>query len=272
MDEGDIAEAWRAAAKVYERLEDEEKGLAEHSKVLPLPAEIHAHVDKLVELPQFQNVFGIVPITFGMVELDRLVASQFEVRVPTVDALTRSIEKPVSNEAMARICLPVQEPAADFTIGKVGGSEYVFHSNTHDMRFLGAQVLDHSAIHDPAHRPRGFIKAVVALTVGYSTNVLNAVRYKDRLVLNNGYHRAYTLRSLGVTHVPCVIQVCAHREEVAIAASLEIVNNFNLYFGAERPPMLKDYFNPELTRRYVTRSVRRQIGLSFETTSADITQ
>lgn len=65
---------------------------------------------------------------------------------------------------------------------------------------------------------------MLALSVGFTTNVLNVVRYGARVVLNNGYHRALALQELGVTHVPCLIQVCAHWEDV-VAGSSEMYDN-----------------------------------------------
>lgn len=37
--------------------------------------------------------------------------------------------------------------------------------------------------------------------------------------LNNGNHRVYTLRALGITHAPCLIQRALSREELAQIAT-----------------------------------------------------
>ena len=111
---------------------------------------------------------------------------------------------------------------------------------------------------------------MVALSVGFTTNVLNVVRYGSRMVLNNGYHRAFALRQLGVTHAPCLIQVCAHWEDVGLVGSREMVDNAQVYFSSARPPLLKDYANPELVRAFAAKQMRKEIRLSFEADTAQL--
>src|SRR2546430_11202463 len=38
------------------------------------------------------------------------------------------------------------------------------------------------------------------------------------LILNNGSHRAYALRELGITRVPCIVQHVSCREELNVLA------------------------------------------------------
>ena len=51
------------------------------------------------------------------------------------------------------------------------------------------QVTDYQAA--------GPLAGVVGVAVGYGSNFLNAVALGGRLVLNNGFHRAYALRPSG---------------------------------------------------------------------------
>jgi hypothetical protein len=155
-------------------------------------------------------------------------------------------------------------------LGREASGEYVFHSDSHDLRSFSAQLLPVSSI--AGYRPRGHAQAAIVVGVGFSTNVLNVVRYADRLVLNNGYHRAMTLLSLGYTHAPCVIQVCSHGDDLGQCAMREINQNYNLYFTQTRPPLLLDYLNPALTSQWNVNSVRRQITIKLTYESRDIAQ
>jgi hypothetical protein len=196
-----------------------------------------------------------------MVELDKLIMSQLRITQSTVSGLAAYLGIKPTNAQLAEVCLPMHPTKANYDLVKEGRDGYVFQSDSHDFRFLGAKLLEAEQLKDFKHF--GYPSAVLALAVGFSSNVLNAVRYNKRIVLNNGYHRVYTMRSLGITHAPCVIQVCSHVEEVGLAGSSEISDNYDLYFKAPRPPMLKDYFNPSLTASYKTYAQSRQIQLKY---------
>jgi len=101
------------------------------------------------------------------------------------------------------------------------------------------------------------------LVVGFGCNFLNAIHTEDRLILNNGSHRAFALRELGITHVPCVIQHVPGREELAIVGPPELSQNPDRYLTAQRPPLLRDYFEPVLRKIVHVPSKLRQIRVSF---------
>jgi hypothetical protein len=92
---------------------------------------------------------------------------------------------------------------------------------------------------------------------------MNAFHAAGRLILNNGSHRAYALREAGVTHVPCVIQQIAGLEELSLVAPGAVRRRPRLYLEHRRPPMLRDYFDPQL--RSIVPSVRRlrQVTVRF---------
>ena len=136
------------------------------------------------------------------------------------------------------------------------------------MRFLGATLVDPAAIKGLS--VQGHARAVIALSVGFSSNVLNVIRLGNRVVLNNGHHRAYALRAMGLTHVPCVIQVCASHEELREAASSEICDNSDLYYEAPRPPLLRDFDRPDLTRAFTTARLQRQVSVQFKSESRQL--
>jgi len=50
----------------------------------------------------------------------------------------------------------------------------------------------------------------------------------QRLILNNGSHRAFTLRQMGVTHVPCIVQHVSSRDELEVVASSAVRRNSDL--------------------------------------------
>jgi hypothetical protein len=265
MDQGDLADMWRDASVVFNELQTTEAGAADKPEVLPLSKALQAHVDALVKLPMFHSTFSAVPVAFGMVELDKLVACQQHISCASVQTMVDTLAMPPGDAGLAALCLPLTPADIGFRIALQEQGQAIFVADNHDIRFLGAQVLDPSAIQ--GLNCAGHPQAVLALSVGCTTNVLNVVRYGSRMVLNNGYHRAFALRQLGVTHAPCLIQVCAHWEDVGLAAADEMYENGPVYFSNARPPLLRDYANPLLARRFAVHKVKKQIRLTYESDS-----
>ena len=261
-DRGELAQWWRDAAAHHAQLQTTQAGLADHSKVLPLPPQLQAHVRKLLKTPSFQTTFSTVPVAFGMVELDKLVVYQQYLTHSSLHALQATVAQAPGDAELAALCLPLTAPATGLRLVRQEGDRYVFVADGHDGRFLGAQLVEPSRIRDLA--VSGHASCVLALPLGFTTNVLNVVRYGPRMVLNNGYHRAAVLLRSGVTHAPCIIQVCAHWEDVAIAGAGAIYRNGDSYFTQPRPPMLRDFFDPLLTRTFRTWRLRKEIRVSFQ--------
>jgi hypothetical protein len=138
----------------------------------------------------------------------------------------------------------------------------VFVSPSNDLRFLKAMTLEPRHIRGYPHP--GALVGVVGLAVGFGSNFLNALRVENRLILNNGSHRAYTLRDMGFTHVPCIVQHVSTRDELDVIAASAIRNDPDVYLKHARPSMLKDYFNPKLRKILPVHRRVRQITVKFQ--------
>lgn len=268
IEEGKLVDMWRKAALVFSGLQTSEAGAADRPDVKPLSAAIQTHVDKLASLAQFQASFSSVPVAFGMVELDKLIVCQQHVTRSSVEKMTRTLSTPLTEDALAGLCLPLSPDASGFRVALQDDGRFIFTADTHDARFLGAQLVKPSDI--TGFAVCGHPQAVIALSVGFTTNVLNVIRFGQRMVLNNGYHRAMALRQMGITHAPCLIQVCSQWEEVGLAGSREMYANPAVYFTADRPPLLRDYANPHLTSKFVTRRTFKEIRVTFEIDSSQL--
>jgi hypothetical protein len=267
-DESEVADLWRAAALHYEQLQTTQANAAQKPKVLAIPKAMQKHVAQLSELQSFRATFSAVPIAFGMVPLDQLVCSQFDLTVSTLKALDQPHPKKLSPVNLAKLCLPLEPAHGQCVLGRETAAEYIFHSDSHDIRTFTAQLVPINKI--AGYHPSGHAKAAIVIGVGFSTNVLNVVRYADRLVLNNGYHRVFSLLQQGYTHAPCVIQVCSSGDDLGQCAMREINHNYDLYFTQARPPLVRDYLNPLLTSQWPVNPVRRQITVKLSYESRDI--
>jgi hypothetical protein len=257
-----LADIWRNAQTEYARLANAEAGAADGAPIRPLPKTMAKHIEQLIALDGVRRTFDTVPVAFGLVPLDALIVSQYSMTQAVVDRITAAHPRPLGPRRLAELCLPLQAPAADFRLSGRSDKAFTFVADAHDMRFLDAQVIEpHQVQQAPV---MGHPKAVVALSVGFSANLLNAVRFNGRVALNNGHHRALALRAMGLTHAPCLIQPCATMEDVQQAGSGEVVAHADLYFNAPRPPLLRDFDNPLLTHRFAAPRMRRVLTLKLE--------
>jgi hypothetical protein len=242
--EATLTDLWHAAHKVVQRLETEEAGIADDPPRERLGPEYEPLLMEFFKDPLVRHGFNTVPTEVAMVELDRLVVYQKHIDLTYVRQLERELGPTPTDEQIFRACLLHEHSQPPAKWARVRQDAFVFMSPSNDLRFLGVHPLETQHLkYDPPHgRPVG----IVGLTVGFGSNFLNAIHAERRLVLNNGSHRAYTLRKLGVTHVPCVIQHASSREEVDVVAAQEVRRDPDLCLKHPRPPMLKDYFNPDL--------------------------
>lgn len=259
--EGDLAEEWQAAREVVQALERDEAGAADDPPRLPLGPEYEPLLIELLKDPLVRNGFNTVPTEVALVELDRLVVYQKNIDLTYAAQLAGRLGHTLGWEQVFRTCLPYDHPAPPVKWSRMHGDTFVFMSPSNDLRFLGALSLQGRQIDHP---PPGALAGVVGLAVGFGSNFMNAVYAEKRLILNNGSHRAYVLRKLGVTHAPCIVQHVSSRDQLDLVAASEIRRNPDVFLKAARPAMLRDYLDPRV--HTVVRAHRRlrQITVHFE--------
>ena len=260
--EGDLADAWQAANELVRRLERDEAGAADDPPIVKMGPEYEPLLIELLEDPLIRNGYNTVPTEVAMVELDRLVVYQKHIDLTYVRQLAERLGPGLSKEQIFRTCLLHDHPQPPMKWSRVADNRFVFVSPSNDLRFLGATPLNADQI--KGHPLPGHLAGVAGVTVGFGSNFLNAVYCEKRLILNNGSHRAYALRELGVTHAPCIVQHLPSRDQVEVVASREVRRDPDLYLKHPRPAMLKDYFNPKLHRVMPVHRRLRQIAIRFE--------
>ncbi len=262
--EGMLVEEWQAANDVVRAIEKEEAGCADHPPIIKL--EVNSKYEPLLieflKDPLIRHGFNTVPTEVAMVELDRLVVYQKNIDLAFVRQLKNKLGPAPSDEEIFRTCLPYDHPQPPVTWSRVHHNKFVFMSPSNDLRFLGTMRLQASNIKDYA--PPGNLVGVVGIAVGFGSNFLNAVCAENRIILNNGSHRAYALRDMGFTHVPCIVQHVASREQLDVVACTDIREAPDFYLKHPRPSMLKDYFNPKLRKVMPVRRRLHQVTVQFE--------
>jgi len=261
-DMSELMDIWRTANDRIQELERDDAGAADHTQSEPLPADMVPFADRVLGDPIVPSAFGAVPSGLGWVELDRLVVFQKHINLRYVEELRAQLGDTPTPEELFKFALPYDHPVPP-VLTATATNGWVLTSPSADFRVLGAESLDPSRV--TGLQLNGTPAAVLAVLVGHGSNYLNVVSAEGRLILNNGSHRAYALREAGYTHAPAIVQNVTRRDELELVSE-EVHKNADRYFVAGRPPMLKDYFEPQL-RQVLLRprlAMQVQVGISVQ--------
>lgn len=244
LDPRKLVDDWRRANDRYAALEAEEAGLADAAECLPLPKALRPLAEALLDHPHARASFDRLPTEIRMVEVDRLIVRQTHVARARVDALTARLDGCADPEALFHFCLPIERDDPPVTVRRIGDGRFAFSSPSTDFRPHELKVLPAETL--ATLESFGPVVHGVAVLVGYGSNLLNVIESDGRMLLHNGYHRAVALRAAGVTHAPAVVQRVTRRDELALVAPQKVIDEPAFYFRAARPPLIKDFFDPEI--------------------------
>jgi hypothetical protein len=224
--------------------------------------------NRVVADPVHQQAYRFVPTRIALVELDRLVVFQKFINLGFVTTLKGSLPTPPTDEDVARLAFGLDRPAPQVQFMQQAPNVYSAISPSNDFRFLEAKVVAPAQI--PGLSSSGRPLACIVLTIGFGSNYLNALEVEGRLVLNNGSHRAYALRDMGLTHAPCIVQQVTRREELDLVASGDVQANPDRYLKVPRPPLLKDYFDPQLRKVVPVPRKNRLVRVQYGCEQSDV--
>lgn len=264
-----IVDEWRRANDYYAELEASEAGIADDAEIRDLEDALANMAQAVTADARWSRGFDTLPARIGMIELDRLVVSQPYVNLHHTGKLKGRLGKTPTPADLFRFCLPLDRDEAPVQARRFGGNRFLFWSPSSDFRFHEPTLLQPGQI--TGHDPHGPLAGIVGLLVGYSSNFLSAIQCEGRLLLHNGYHRAYALRELGIKYAPCAVQTASRRDELALVASRTVMEDAAFYFKAARPPLLKDFFDPQIRKVLRVPRMLRMIEVNFEVKEFDTT-
>jgi|HubBroStandDraft_1064217.scaffolds.fasta_scaffold00144_33 hypothetical protein len=235
----EIKRLWPAATAAFQELVAAEPGLSEAIETRPLKAGLNDYLAGIRKDPGFAKTFANFPISFEEVEIEKLVAGQRVVHLHWVEKLKEN----GIPEDLAAFCLEPGRDSTPITIARTAGTAFTASSNNPSMRFLGVQERPYEA-NVLGHHPGGQPVHAIVLLLGYGISSVNVYRVGRRLILGNGFHRLYALRSLGVTHAPVVVQQVTY-PKLEMPATIGDSPCEHLIHAA-RPGLLKDFFDERL--------------------------
>lgn len=262
-----LVDEWRAANDLMYDLEQAEGGDVDKITTRPLDKPVAALAAELSETPYFKAMFDTMPVKFEMVELDRLIVCQTEIADIYSGSVADTLGPNPSPEALFRFCMSLDRVLPPVRIKRIDAEHYQFVSPSTDLRAHDVALLQPSDL--TSANSIGPVAAALGLIVGFTPNFMSVIRSGKRLLLHNGYHRAYALRSLGITHAPCVVETVTRTNELSIIANSNVSSDPGFFFAARRPPLLRDFFNPKLRKELLVRPMETVIEVKF--TMSDFT-
>jgi hypothetical protein len=241
----EILAAWRDIQPRVNALTVQEAGLPDTIQLTGLAPQYQAKLDAIAGDKLFQKTFALLPVAFGLVEVDKLVAPQRTVNLDYVNRLIAKYPEKPAMDDLLEICVSPKREMEAIQHLEVAPNTHVFTSPNSDIRFLGAFVK-RLTNDDYDHAVSGGLPAAAVISfIGYGGAPINVLLSGPRIVLNNGFHRVYALRSMGINHIPVVIQQVRNPqlEFPPIVAGLPR----EYLLGAPRPVLMKDFFEEGFT-------------------------
>ena len=245
-----------------------EAGIADAIRLADIPAQHQPKLDSFAADNLFQKTFSVLPVSFGLVEIDKLVAPQRTINLDYVGRLVARYPKNPSLDELLNICIAPTREMEPIQHLEVAPNTHVFSSPNSDIRFLGAFVKELTT-EDFAHAVFGGLPAAAVIAfVGYGGAPINVLQWGGRVVLNNGFHRVYALRSIGVTEIPVVIQRVGNPQLEFPPQVAGLPKEYLL--GAPRPVVMKDFFEDGFAITLKVRDRLKMVTLGIALNQYDV--
>jgi hypothetical protein len=249
-----IVTAWDALRPKISALQTSEAGLPDTITIGPLPPAADAFSAATVADPLVAKTFGAWRYGIAMVEADKIVFPQRAVNEKYAGQLALTYPSSPDLDALLRICLATRAEMVPIQHLEVAPNTHVFTSPNTDLRFLGAFLKEAVGAEDiPLVESGGLPAAAVVGFAGYGSPVVNAFKVGSRLILNNGHHRVYTLRKLGVSTIPVLILEVTNPLADLPPTIAGVPRELCL---APRPPLVKDLLDEDFS---IALSVKRRL-------------
>jgi hypothetical protein len=230
---------WVRAAQLFQGIVTAETGEPDTARTRPVSEGARKYFEVVKSTPAFQATFAQYPIDIVEVEIDKLVACQRTVHLDHANSLA---EKFRSESNILEFCFGHAAAGSAIRVGRTGANAFTYSSENPSLRLLGASQAPYTS---NGRHPGGEPVQAITLLIGFGSPIVNLYRVGNRLILSNGFHRLYTLRSLGIEYAPAVIQTVTHPELELPPMIADLPREY--VTSATRPGLMKDFFNPGLT-------------------------
>lgn len=159
-----------------------------------IPSKHSGYLAGVPKNPHYAMTVESMAASFKLVEIAPLLAFQFHVQTDTawLPVYANTPNPPL--DKILRWCLPRFSPPCKTQVDRVDNGWCITSDDVNLALYPLQNCTDTKAI--PGLPP---------VCYGPRSPFVQVVRYRERLYLKNGYHRAYQLGKLGYTHIPCIL-------------------------------------------------------------------
>lgn len=202
-------------------------GIDQVNAIVDPPEELQDHIRQLQEAPAAAGMFA-ENWRVVVVDLTKVCSLQQSVFIDHAQRRTANVDG-ADVTSVAAVTLPIAAEESKLPLQfDPTRQTWMISSANPNLRIAG----NWSGELQPGIMGIGF---AIRLTPSF----LQVARFQDRLLLRDGYHRAYGLLKCGITRVPAFFREFANFEQLGLPAGLL---SQAVYMG-DRPPMLSDYLN-----------------------------
>jgi len=250
---------WLDASNKFLALQESEKNIADNCEISEVESPI---VTAMQNHPMIKYSFSNEEIEFKMVDIDNAIVTQNDLILDYVDKLEAEVPNPPSEEALLKFCLTPEKKVHRPKARRKDTNSYLFSSPSREFRFLGGFLKKEITKDDlDAIKVGGFPTHAIMLVVGYGVFSMSAYQVDGRIILNNGFHRAYALRRKGIKKIPMIL---IKRSRSDFPEQLRQYKKDYL-LNEPRPVLMKDFFNHDLVREFKHKPTTTILNLKWET-------
>lgn len=209
-----------------------------------------------------------------MVKIDELIILQNFVNVNRATKLAQKIKKNSTMEELLDYTFDANRKSPEIRSHMISNNAALFSTYDHDVRPGNIEVrkIGRYAENDGngSKIPALVIPIVEGESFIYCIRTWNQVQMQDGtikkinyLTLQNGIHRAYALRSLGIEYMPCLIIDPATFGETNMLMGHWSPERLQQN-ASPRPPLMKDFFNSELVEKFNVPKTTRCIKVEWK--------
>ena len=255
----EMRQKWSEAADRFHALKTSEAGVAETIVTRELHDSEYPILKEVRTSPAFISTFSNFPYTFEEVEIDKLVASQRSVHFE----YAKVVEEKYTREGkdLLKMCIVPWQDTTPVVIGRTAQNAFTASSENPGLKFLGVYEQTYRDGLIQGQTPGGQPIRAIVLVLGYVNSSVNAYRVGKRLILNNGFHRLYALRKMGVERVPIVVQRITHHELELPPIIADLPKQYLIQDA--RPALLRDFLDDKLTCAVTQRSFIKSVQIGW---------
>ena len=229
--------------------------------VVDLDASLSNYLKDIKKEVKFFPPYNDLEFDIKKLNIDNIISFQNNINLERIKGISKGLKPKMSDKELVDFCVNTDDyeiPIKKQTMVGTGlAGIATFTTENDDIRIRKVDYREVN-VHEKDGQPETKTKAkALVLMLGLGDpfvmvhKIPNQIQIgsqqiinRDLYVLNNGFHRAYALKKAGYTHIPCIF---SELNKSQIPLYLGNWRNLQKIVTYKRPPMFRDFFDPNLT-------------------------